>query len=323
MRPNVDEARPACDISVITATYNRGHLLHRLFDSLLTGTRYPREWIIVDDGSVDDTAAVVEEFKTRSPFDIVYSKKKNGGVHTAVNVAFGLLRGKMFVKVDSDDWLCPTALEEFERDWADIPDDEKSGFVGLCYLCAYEDGTMVGHSFPKDVMDGTHTEVRLNNRIWGDKTEVIRSELVHARSIAEHEGEHSVPYDGPLFPRFSRMGLKFRHINRVTKIMEYQADGLTRSTPWLKRRWKSPRGFAEMDRQMLLDPKLEYRFKGRILLQSIKAPTRRYVGPVAYGVGLFHVGLGLLKDYAGRAVGRPPAIPPVGPALGRRESPRI
>ncbi len=112
-------------VSVVTATYNRAHLLSRSFKSLVEGELHPLEWIIIDDGSTDNTEEVVSEFVKESPFPIVYRKKENGGVHTAVNVAFGLLEGELFVKLDSDDWRCSDAIKRIQEDWDALSEEEK------------------------------------------------------------------------------------------------------------------------------------------------------------------------------------------------------
>jgi glycosyltransferase involved in cell wall biosynthesis len=276
-------------ISIITATYNRAHLLSRVFESLVKGTIYPLEWIIIDDGSIDETRAVVSKVAAESPFPVIYRKKENGGVHTAVNVAFGLVQGELFVKLDSDDWLCPTAIEDIQKDWDNISYAERSSFAGLCYLCAYEDGRVVGSSFPEDVIDGTHTEIRINKRIFGDKCEAIRADLVHRNTYREFPGEYSIPYDAPLFPRFSKRGLLFRHINRVAKIVEYQADGITMSVEGKDRRAMSPRGFAEIDKEMLTDRDLNVKTKCRLLLKSILSKSRKSVGVRIYMVSVLYI----------------------------------
>ena len=72
-------------ISVITPTYNRANVLHRVYDSLIHQTYREFEWIIVDDGSEDNTKAVVNQFVQEADFDIVYYYQNNNGKHIAVN----------------------------------------------------------------------------------------------------------------------------------------------------------------------------------------------------------------------------------------------
>jgi glycosyltransferase involved in cell wall biosynthesis len=276
-------------VSVVTATYNRAHLLSRSFNSLVEGELHPLEWIIIDDGSTDNTEEVVSEFVKESPFPIVYRKKENGGVHTAVNVAFGLLEGDLFVKLDSDDWLCSDAIKRIQDDWDALSEEEKKKFAGLCYLCSHEDGKIIGDLFKCDIIDGTHTKIRVNKRIKGDKCEAIRSDLVYYGMYKEFPGEYSIPYDAPLFPKFSRDGLMFRHFNSVIKVMEYQDDGITMTVRGRNRRAMSPRGFAEVDRGVLVDRDLNFKTKGKIFLKSILSKSRKHVGFRTYSISICQI----------------------------------
>ena len=98
-------------ITVFTPTYNRGYTLENLFNSLLVQTNKNFEWLIVDDGSTDNTEDLVNRFKDVSSFKIRYIKKKNGGKHTAINCGVNLAEGFLFFIVDSDDQLTKDAIE--------------------------------------------------------------------------------------------------------------------------------------------------------------------------------------------------------------------
>ena len=99
-------------ITVFTPTYNRAHLLPRLFQTLKMQTAQDFEWIIVDDAFDDDTETVVQQFReVRTLFPIRYYKQKHGGKHRAMNLAVQRAKGKYFFIVDSDDWLPENAIE--------------------------------------------------------------------------------------------------------------------------------------------------------------------------------------------------------------------
>ena len=103
-------------ITVFTPTYNRAHLLPRLFQSLKQQTAAEFEWIIVDDESSDETETVVKKFlDERTPFPIRYYKQKHGGKHRAVNLGVKEARGSYFYIVDSDDWLPDYAVELLQK----------------------------------------------------------------------------------------------------------------------------------------------------------------------------------------------------------------
>lgn len=103
-------------ITVFTPTYNRAHLLHRVRQSLLQQNFVDFEWLIVDDGSTDETEQLVQSWITQNPIiPIRYIKKTNGGKHTAINTGVQAAAGELFVILDSDDQLLPDALKLIEK----------------------------------------------------------------------------------------------------------------------------------------------------------------------------------------------------------------
>ncbi|MGH8403661.1 MAG: glycosyltransferase family A protein, partial [Gammaproteobacteria bacterium] len=97
--------------TAFTGTYNRGPCLHRVYESLLAQTCQDFEWLIVDDGSEDDTQARVNAMMVDAPFAIRYFYKNNGGVHTAHNRAIKAASGELFLRCDSDDEFLPEAMD--------------------------------------------------------------------------------------------------------------------------------------------------------------------------------------------------------------------
>ena len=97
--------------TVFTPTYNRSHLLQRLFESLCSQTVRNFEWLIIDDGSTDDTEKVVAVFEEKADFPVRYIKQKNQGKHIAINTAVENAKGKWYLPIDSDDFLANNALE--------------------------------------------------------------------------------------------------------------------------------------------------------------------------------------------------------------------
>ena len=103
-------------ITVFTPTFNRAHLLPRLYHSLLDQTCSDFEWVVVDDESQDNTDAVINEFQnSEHSFPIRYYKQPHGGKHRAMNLAVREAKGKFFFTVDSDDWLPDDAVETVIR----------------------------------------------------------------------------------------------------------------------------------------------------------------------------------------------------------------
>ena len=115
-------------LSIVTPTYNRAELLKNCFASLLAQTDKNFEWIIVDDGSTDDTQTIVSGF-TPADFPIVYIKKENGGKHTALNASHPHIRGKYVLILDSDDTLTDTAVERVRQEWQIWHNNESVGML--------------------------------------------------------------------------------------------------------------------------------------------------------------------------------------------------
>ncbi|MGI6223221.1 MAG: glycosyltransferase family 2 protein [Prevotella sp.] len=97
--------------SIFTPTYNRSKLLPRLFESLLRQNLKDFEWLIVDDGSTDETHTIIENFMRHSYFPIRYFFKENGGKHRAINYGVKNAEGELFFIADSDDLLLPNSLQ--------------------------------------------------------------------------------------------------------------------------------------------------------------------------------------------------------------------
>ena len=139
-------------ITVFTPTYNRAHTLTRAFESLQQQTVKDFEWLIIDDGSTDDTKNLVDEFAQKADFPIYYHWKENGGRHTAVNYSYQFLSTPYVVTCDSDDELVPDAIEKMVDTWKSLEEKGESRF--WCITGREVDkktGKMVGTPFPDNI----------------------------------------------------------------------------------------------------------------------------------------------------------------------------
>ena len=98
-------------ITVFTPTYNRAYCLHQVYESLLRQTSKAFQWLIIDDGSTDNTRQLVQQWKNDNKIQIQYHFKANGGMHTGHNAAYQLIETDLNVCVDSDDFLTDNAIE--------------------------------------------------------------------------------------------------------------------------------------------------------------------------------------------------------------------
>lgn len=228
--------------TVFTPTYNRGNLLQELYESLLRQTFKDFEWIIVDDGSTDNTEEVVKNLQEKKDFfPIIYKKQSNGGKHRAWNRGVELASGELFFGCDSDDYLTDDALEVVDGIERSIPTEEKEKYAGVCGLRGYKDLQAVGKTFTQaEYMDLTHLE-RLKNNVIGDKSEVFYTAVWKKYKYCEFEGENFLT-EATSLNRMAEDGLKIRYFNIVVKIMEYLPDGLTATSK--EQFVKNPRGWG-------------------------------------------------------------------------------
>lgn len=213
-------------ITILTPTYNRASLLPRLFDSLLRQTSKDFEWIVVDDGSTDDTREVVVNLKEKcgGAFPMGYVYKANGGKHMAINIGAERARGELLFIADSDDLLTDDALETVENSWHDISDDKS--FAGIAGLDITMDTCeVIGSGLPQEHIDCNAIDIRYRHHVTGDMKEVFRTEVLREFPFPEFAGERFCPEQLVWFRMARRYRL--RYINKPIYIADYQPDGIT------------------------------------------------------------------------------------------------
>ena len=164
--------------TVFTATHNRASTLPRVYASLKAQTFRDFEWLIVDDGSVDNTKDLVEQWQKEADFPIRYFYQENQGKHIAFNRAVEIAEGKLFLPLDSDDACVPEALERFWYHWNNIPNHLRKGFSGVTCLCQDENGNLIGDEFPQDIMDSDELEMKHEFKVKGEKWGFHRTDVL-------------------------------------------------------------------------------------------------------------------------------------------------
>lgn len=213
-------------ITILTPTYNRASLLPRLFDSLLRQTNKDFEWIVVDDGSTDDTREVVVNLKEKcgGAFPMGYVYKANGGKHMAINIGAERARGELLFIADSDDLLIDDALETVAKSWHDISDDKS--FAGIAGLdITMDTREVIGSGLPQEHIDCNAIDIRYRHHVTGDMKEVFRTEVLREFPFPEFAGERFCPEQLVWFRMARRYRL--RYINKPIYIADYQPDGIT------------------------------------------------------------------------------------------------
>lgn len=212
-------------LTVFTPTYNRAGLLERLFDSLCEQTLKDFEWLIVDDGSRDNTRSAVEIFRQSSDasFPIRYFYQENGGKHRAINRGVKEAKGELFLIVDSDDSLPHDSLEYIAKYYQQIRDDKTFG--GVCGYMAHHDGKVIGHGNDAEVLDTTSIDMRFRHNIQGDMCEVFRTKVLRENPFPDIQGEKFVP-EALVWNRIARK-YKLRVFSKVVYYRDYLDGGLT------------------------------------------------------------------------------------------------
>lgn len=225
-------------LTIFTPAYNRAHTLPRTYESLLAQNCKDFIWLIVDDGSQDNTAALVHQWQALdNGFAIRYIFKENGGMHTAHNTAYEHIDTELNTCIDSDDKLAPGAVEKILEKWEQVKD---RGYAGIIALDSDFDGNVIGSGFPAGMIDTTVTGYYAAGGS-GDKKLIYRTDII----------KQYPPY--PVFEgeRYVALAYKYRLIDQSYKMavldevicnVEYQSDGST-GTMW-KQYLKNPRGFA-------------------------------------------------------------------------------
>lgn len=213
-------------ITVFTPTYNRVSLLPRLYESLCRQTFRDFEWVIVDDGSTDDTESVVNSqfIMHNSQFPVRYFYQENGGKHRAINRGVREARGVLFFIADSDDWLPEDALEIVVKQYEEIKDNDS--FAGVAGFDEFPNGEKIGHgNVCFDTLDCSEVDFRCKYRIAGDMKEAFRTKVLKEFPFPEIEGEKFCPEELQLV-RISKKYI-IRYFSQVIYVAEYQPNGLS------------------------------------------------------------------------------------------------
>ena len=212
-------------ITVFTPTYNRAYIIEDLYRSLQCQSYTNFEWLVVDDGSSDNTEELFESFARESnPFPIRYYKQENGGKCRAINRGLELADGELFFTVDSDDYLTDDALEKVVQWEAELPKDQKyCGFVGNRGTTPLET--------PNRLVDGGYldgTALDRYDQVDGERAFVFYTDVHRQYLYPEFPGEKFLT-EAVTWDKMAHEGYKMRFYNDIIWIWEYKPDGLTRA----------------------------------------------------------------------------------------------
>ncbi len=174
--------------TVLTPTRDRGHVLHRVYESLRDQTFRDFEWLIVDNSSTDGTADLVEGWRRIADFPIRYIVQPDAGSHVSWNCGVTEARGDLLLWIRSADSFTVDALERFDALWRAIPDDERDGYSGVTVNAVDEHGDLIGTEFPFPAMDSNSSEIRLRYKVQGEKWGFQRVDIMRQYPMPVIEG---------------------------------------------------------------------------------------------------------------------------------------
>lgn len=225
-------------LTVFTPSYNRAHTLTRTYESLCRQDCKNFIWLVVDDGSKDETAQLVRGWQQiENGFEIQYIYKENGGMHTAHNIAYENIHTELNVCIDSDDCLAEDAVRKIYLKWQEI---KHKGYAGIIGLDSDFEGRVIGKNFPEGMKETTLTGYYASGGS-GDKKLIYRTDVI----------KKYPPY--PVFPgeKYVALAYKYRLIDQDYKLavlneilcnVEYQTNGSS-ATMW-RQYVNNPNGFA-------------------------------------------------------------------------------
>lgn len=238
-------------LTIHTATFNRGYILHQAYESLKGQTCHDFEWIITDDGSTDDTELLVKTWiKETSEFPIVYNKLNHVGIPRALNSGVQKAGGRWFMMLDSDDYLLENAVEKILKWLEEIQDNRR--YAGIGFARCYPDGRYMKDQEPIiddciGFVDATHLE-RAKYHLDMDMCEVHRTSLFRKYPFQYWEDESYAP-EQLNFYQIAMKGYLLRWRKEKLYICEYLPDGQTKNDRLVK---NNPMGFAMMYNQNML-----------------------------------------------------------------------
>lgn len=210
-------------ITVFTPTYNRAYILPKLYESLCRQTSKDFEWVVVDDGSTDETKELFSQWKKEATFPIHYDIVPNGGKHRAVNRGAKIAEGELFYIVDSDDQLPDDAISIIAEEYAKVRG--RKDICGVCGLKAYFTGEKVGGEQNFGELECNSLDFRYKYKVKGDMAEVFRTSVIREFPFPEIDGEKFCP-EAVVWQRVAAK-YKYHYFYRKTYLCDYLPDGLT------------------------------------------------------------------------------------------------
>lgn len=230
-------------ITVYTPAFNRAYILPQCYESLKRQTNKDFIWLVVDDGSTDNTEELVKGWIGENSIDIRYHKQENMGMHGAHNTAHRLLETELGICCDSDDYLTDECIEKIVNLWVERGGEQYAGIISL----SADTHDHVWARIPEEMSETTSYDLRYRYKIRGDHKLIYRSDLLKRDPYPIFEGE-----------KYASLGYKYCKMNKDLNMLvlneiiyrqEYLDDGETRNK--MKRYVTAPKGYMVYRREMM------------------------------------------------------------------------
>ena len=227
-------------VSILTPTFNRGKLLYKLYNSLINQSNKNFEWVVIDDGSTDNTKQVINKYISDNKISIKYFYKNNGGKHKAINYGMQYINSELTFIVDSDDWLTVDAIEKILFYGEKYKNNTK--IACFSFHKAYSNGNISGPHYRNNEFVDNYIKYRINEHIPGESAEVVYTEKLKEFPFPEIDEEKFLS-EGYLW---FKMGMKYDtvYIDYTIYNFEYLQDGLTNNI--LRVKANNPKGCVEV-----------------------------------------------------------------------------
>lgn len=240
-------------ITIFTPTYNRGYIIENLYRSLQNQVVFNFEWLVIDDGSTDNTEKLFNVWENdENNFKINYYKVENGGKPRAINKALNVANGKYLFIIDSDDFIIEDATMKLEKWIKEI--DEKDDIIGVGAAKAFPNMEYIKGVEPSinktlGYIDATNLE-RIKYNLDVDMCEAYKIDILKKFQFEVWPGEKFSPEEIVL-NEIALHGYKIRWHKDIIYICDYLDDGLTKGNWSLLK--NNPMGYA-----MLYNHKLKF-----------------------------------------------------------------
>lgn len=231
-------------ITVVTPTYNRAYTLERCYKSLCSQTNLNFSWMVIDDGSTDETEKLIKQYKDEGMIDINYIKKENGGKASALNLALNNINTDYCVCLDSDEYFEKNAIEIALKYLNEVKENKK--ICGILSLRRDKDGNVLGgKEIPNNVENIRFIDINDSYNIVSEVICFYKTNIINKFRFPTFEGEKFV---SPAYIQYEiTKDYEFRVFRDGIIFCEYLEDGLTKN----KRKviQKNPHGYIAVKRQ--------------------------------------------------------------------------